>query len=387
MPKEVDLKLNPTKELLSLVKAGRLFDLQRWVAAGKPLRASESERHPALLIQAVESGFHSMVEEILRTGEWTASELIEGFDTALQARRGDLAELLLEAGAPIQEVDFEELCSSMLVPLMRRFLESGGDPARNNAFAHALDQFKAKPLVGFYKQLRGEYPALDDQAAFALSKAVSDKTIRWTCLLIWAGADPYRKVPSNWDDGDWEDELDYTTAAAEVCWRADDAFFLAMKLKPTKEQALELCSEAASRPSVVKFEALLRGLTADDLNTGDRKSCAALEKLVEHHHWEFTTPFHYSNKDEQRIPCIELLLNRGARWNPPIEELRRGRSALGSHDGLYVVRVLRLLLYTPGAADVGLVLELCRTPKMRSLIVGADSELWDELQALRKLQP
>lgn len=385
MAKEVDLQQAPTKELLSLVKAGRLFELQKWVAAGKPLKSAESEKDPEILIHAVASGFHSMVEEVLRVGGWTATELIEGFNTALHARRGDLAELLLAAGAPIQDVDFEELCGTMHVPLMRRFLECGGDPSRNNAFAHALDRFKAKPLLGFYKQMRGEYPALDDQAEFALSKAVSDKTIRWTCLLMWAGADPYRKVPSG-SDGDWEDEFNTTTAAAAACWLGDDSFFLAMKLKPTKEQALELCGEAAFKPSVVKFEALLRGLTGDDLNAGERKSCDVLERLVGHHHLEFATPFHYSVKDEQRIQCIELLLNRGARWNPPVEELRRARLGLGSYDGLYVVRVLRLLLYTPGAANVGLVWELCRTPKMRSLIVVADSELWDELQELRKLQ-
>lgn len=43
MPKDVGIQPTPTKELLSLVRNGRLFDLQRWVAAGKPLKDAESK--------------------------------------------------------------------------------------------------------------------------------------------------------------------------------------------------------------------------------------------------------------------------------------------------------------------------------------------------------
>ncbi len=320
MRKNPALQGGPARELLNLVQTGRLFDFQKWVAEGNPLEFLEYEEQPVLLLRAITTGFHSMLELVLKSAKWSADDLTQGLDEALRQRRGDLVEVLLEAGAPIQNVDFEELCRLMHVPLMKKYLLAGGDPGKHNAFTYALSHTKAKPLLGFYKQMRGEYPSLDDQAALALYQAVSDKSVRWICLLIWAGADPFRKVPSGLDE-DWDDEINMTTAASHACWSDNEALLPAMKLKPTKEQALELCRKAAFKPFVAKFEMLLRGFTSDELNTGERKSCKILEELVSHHLLEFKSPFYYSNKDPQRLQCIEWLLKRGARWNPSPENL------------------------------------------------------------------
>lgn len=383
MRKQVKPQNSLATDLAKMVDAGRLFALQERVLGDARPKDEAFSQFPDLLLQSVKSGFHSMVEVVLKLASWPTEDLMRALNWALHERRGDLAELILEAGAPIQEFDFEELCGTMHVPLMERFLESGGNPAKGNAFAKALSRFKARPLLRFYKEMRASYAILDDQAALALYQAVADESVRWTCLLIWAGADPFRKVPHSLDEK-WDEEGYMTTAAAEACWHDDDEFLKAMKLKPTPDQAQDLCLRAAFKPTVAKFEMLLKNLSAEDLNRGEARSCEFLEELINYRRFDFGTPCRHSEEDSQRIQCIEYLLKRGAKWNPSDEGLKRARHGLSSFDGLHVASVIRLLIYMPGASEIGKIWELCRTPKMRSKILFGDDYLLDEIDQMRK---
>lgn len=84
-------------------------------------------------------------------------------------------------------------------------------------------------------------------------------------------------------------------------------------------------------------------------------------------------------EEKDQLECISLLINSGARWNPPEDELRGDRKGLSSYSGKYIVQVIRLLIYTPDTAPFEKVWELCRTPKMKNLIYGADDYLWREM--------
>ena len=53
------------KELVRLCRTGRLYDVQKWIAEGKPLEVS-ARRKKTLLQIAVETGFHSLVELIAK---------------------------------------------------------------------------------------------------------------------------------------------------------------------------------------------------------------------------------------------------------------------------------------------------------------------------------
>jgi hypothetical protein len=54
------------KELVQLCRAGRLYDIEKWIAAGKPLDVpvAKNRRSKTLLQIAIETGFHSLVELI-----------------------------------------------------------------------------------------------------------------------------------------------------------------------------------------------------------------------------------------------------------------------------------------------------------------------------------
>jgi hypothetical protein len=55
------------KELRRLVRDGKLFAVQKWIAEGKRTKAPESDWSSPLEI-AVDTGFHSMVELLLQQG-------------------------------------------------------------------------------------------------------------------------------------------------------------------------------------------------------------------------------------------------------------------------------------------------------------------------------
>ncbi|MGA2800762.1 MAG: hypothetical protein ABSE97_00080 [Verrucomicrobiota bacterium] len=55
------------KQLMALVRAGRLFDVQKWIEEGKRTVPPKPYWFSPLRV-AVESGFHSMVEVLLKAG-------------------------------------------------------------------------------------------------------------------------------------------------------------------------------------------------------------------------------------------------------------------------------------------------------------------------------
>ena len=85
------------KELARLCRTGRLYDIEKWIAAGKSLDIPV-DRHKTLLRMAVETGFHSLIELIAKheTNQDTKNSAL--WD-AISLKRLDLAEVLIETGA------------------------------------------------------------------------------------------------------------------------------------------------------------------------------------------------------------------------------------------------------------------------------------------------
>ena len=81
------------KELLGIVRCGKLFSLQQWIAEGKLLRFDEFNNWESILCATIHSGFHSMVEVALDSAAWSAEELTAALDSALHDRRIDLARI------------------------------------------------------------------------------------------------------------------------------------------------------------------------------------------------------------------------------------------------------------------------------------------------------
>ena len=85
------------EELISLIKQGRLFDVESWVRSGRTLYWPDFHRKHCPICKAVETGFHSMVEVILKFKGWPPERLNAALNDAIKAKRLDLADLLQAA--------------------------------------------------------------------------------------------------------------------------------------------------------------------------------------------------------------------------------------------------------------------------------------------------
>lgn len=375
------------RELQRLVNTGKLFAVQDWIKEGRAVKPpAPGGRSKSVLVTAAETGFHSMVEVLLRVGGWTAKELGQALEVARSLKHFEVAAILATQGAAPITLDFEESCENLDLFMMERHLRDGIDPNQGNVFASVLISKKARPLLGFYRQFRSEFPALDDQAALALSYAVQYRQLRWIALLVWAGADPFRPVP--WDSNGSFPVAgeDATTAAHRAMWIPDNKETLkALKLTPSPTQAIELLS-VTHTPNVQIFRTFLAALPASQINDTPRGSSTMLERWVSRSEQRsFFGNVADPNVNDEALRCLELLLDSGAHWNPPPDELRYIRRNLLSHHPRYVVQILRLLLYTPKAANLPSLLELCRSNTLLARIEQVDKPLIEEIRSLRKV--
>lgn len=193
------------EELCSLVKTGQLFVVQKWLAEGKPYRltATDDNRVCPLLV-AVDSGFHSMVEVLAKAGGWSQETLDTAFEAATSNHRSDIANLLRQQGASMQALDFAEVCRSMNQTFMEEALRGGCSAVQGNAFAAALRRSAAaRPLLSFYRRMRGEFPELDNQAALSVElrwaetrEAVDAELLRLQEELHWDKPPPQNYPPT-----------------------------------------------------------------------------------------------------------------------------------------------------------------------------------------------
>jgi hypothetical protein len=106
-----DTENNGPKELVRLCRAGRLYEIERWINDGKSLEIparTKGGRQRSLLEIAVETGFSSLVELIAKH-EASQSTKDAALGDAVSSRRMDLVELLLASGADVKSVHLTDV--------------------------------------------------------------------------------------------------------------------------------------------------------------------------------------------------------------------------------------------------------------------------------------
>lgn len=146
----MDRELSPedAKELIALCQAGRLFAVEQWIRTGRSLQVPAELKKTPLGI-AVASGFHSLVELLLRHEE-TAAAKNQALRDAVQTRQRDLIELAVGCGADVKSVSFLDVLLTGDRQIVTSFLESGADPIAGHPFAHAFHELRAKTVLGSY---------------------------------------------------------------------------------------------------------------------------------------------------------------------------------------------------------------------------------------------
>ena len=120
------------RPLHQLCREGRLYDVERWIADGKPIQLTpealtKGARPKTALQIALETGQHSLATLLLRNGYRLELERYAPLDLALRSRRWDLFDLLLDWGGDIRSVDVYTVLETYNSDLYERFGASGYD--------------------------------------------------------------------------------------------------------------------------------------------------------------------------------------------------------------------------------------------------------------------
>jgi len=379
--------IDELKPLIRLVRTGRVFDVQEWIAQGKPVNPPPPEpkkqRRKGPLEFAVEAGFHSMVEVLLKAGanvkepgpnEWSGFNALE---SALKLKRLDLVKLLVAHGADVRDVSMFCAFETWEPAIMRFFLKKGADPVLDDSFALALI-YKVRTALGFYKEYHRQHPELKEQLNLALRYHTKAQCEKWVALLLWAGADPY--VAGPWDVGEEDKNTYHITAMEHALWHGWGQFFEIgnLKLTPRRKTALQIFEEACTSDCGSAFEKLT------DAGFADNRTFPQMTGIINAIILRMATGAAFLSHLDVRdsLPrgakidtafshaCmlrIKRLFEHGWEWNPSMEDLKSVRRDFIKLKPRYLIDFLKLVRDRKTASHE-IVNELVRTPTVQNHI-------------------
>ncbi len=315
------------KPFVDLCKAGRLFEVQKWIASGNPVNlplvpekggAKQSPLHIAM-----EMGFHSLVEVLLDAGAAVEEQRYSPLEHAVRKRRLDLVKLLVEKGAIISSIDIRAVFEGWNPGMVDYFIENGADLETGNPVAWALCT-KIPPALGLIKGFKDRYPSFQEQANIALRRHCWDGNLKWVSLMLWAGGDPYAKGP---DSPEQEPDPESDNSALDIAAFQGNLNIFRMKairLDPKREDARGLMENAchAEKSDVLKH-LLDKGFCPKDW---EDKGSSLIQSLLcrMSFDWDFSPFSGYKKREKdidtsrsrEEIKMIHLLARHGAKWEP-----------------------------------------------------------------------
>jgi hypothetical protein len=371
------------RELVPLCRAGRVYEVERWIHDGRPFQAVtyKTPKKPAVetpLRAAVRTNHRDLVLLLLCNGYRLDLEP-QGWDSALNVALGnrafDLLELLLKWGADPKDVDLGTLFDTYKSDLFARFQDFGIDLTRGHALAQALaDHTSNRPLFGFAKRHRESNPNMQTELNIALVRHVSEENEKGVQLCLWAGADPHAPALSlrfwRGSANGTEDEFG-VSAVYEACARGNVVILKRLGPDPERDDFDELYQAANSRAVID-----LLAKKALPSNIGP---------VIQHHLWWST----FDHWKWSAIDTLERLFEIGMRWtqSSPVELADLRRCLLKASDSVFV-DLMKLLAWGDRCSPE-LLKELARTPSMlaRMKQVGFFPPSEDDPKRFSKPQP
>lgn len=366
-------------DLHRFCREGRLYDVERWIQAGRPLQLpagfpiDRRRRFRTALEIAFERQDQALLLLLLANGYDQAAEPECPLDVALRLRRRDLLDLLLEWGADPHQMSVDLLCDTYDTELYERFRALGIDLTSGHALAHNLAGHTSnKPLFGYAKRHLPDDPKIQFELDVALAHHAWEGNEKGVMLCLWAGADPHTPVPflSLWGSLDDEDEDEWSSAVHAACSGGHATILERLGPDPKLDDYEELWTRASTGKIV---EILAREeLPADPSRIVLRQIASSA--------WAFG--------NRQPAETLEALFKAGARWeSSPKEEIGDARrDLLRSGDRLFE-GILKLLA-TGDYSSQEVLTELAGTPAIRKrmkklhLIPEAERERWSWWRAL-----
>jgi ankyrin repeat protein len=340
-----------------------------------------SEVRKTPLSVAISTGFHSLVELLLRHEE-NQKVKNDTLQLALLLDQHSFIELAAVHGAEIASVPFLDVLMTGNRAVAASFLERGADPIADYPFARAFHQLRAKTTLGSYLDCRRIRPdlaeQLQEQADMALRQFCQEGKLRWVCLLMWAGADPRSRGPALDDADHGEDPEWHTTALHEAC--GSDNVEILKRLRPTRTDDLAGMLERAAYYARHDILACLLELGANPNDKADGGS-SALDVSIKHLGWEdFSRKHEYGAEDmapgctvSREREAIKVLLRYGALWRPELSTLHKARRILYRTEPEVTVTLIGMLLSHENGQDAAR--ELLRVAQMRQHVASCEGQL------------
>ncbi len=375
--------LGEIKPLVELCRAGKLFAVQDWIAAGKPVnlpplpRRSNHARAPLEI--AIELGFHSLVEVLLQAG---AAFDLDGWRgtmaRALGLRRFDIVKTLVEHGYDPKSVDMEQVFDTWDPALMEYFIEKGADVERGNPLAYAFTN-RIRTALRIFKSYRDRFPSFQEQANIALRFHCKEGNLKWASLLLWAGADPYASGSEDFDAEPDPEDKGLSALAFAALYRRFDVFKLKQVKLDLKHSAIQDVVRYAGRGEGIDLVIHLvdKGLKLNDQENG---GSSIIQNLLEQREWCFgihgRERFKIDSEEARgRMKLIHVLAKRGARWVPKDkDDIKRARSALTRLTADYTLE-FAWIMSKFGACAKECLKELVGTPNMKAHLLNHQSRL------------
>lgn len=378
-PKQAESQ-EAVKPLIELIKAGKLFAVQEWIAGGLPLDPPPPEpkktHRSSPLEVAIEHGFHSLVQVLLEGGaafqrEGDGNEIHQ----ALGMRRLDLVSLLVDHGYDARTVPAYSVFATWDPAIMEYFVERGADFETGLPLAHALID-RIQPVLGFYKRHRERFAGFVEQINVALRYHCHEGNMKWVSLMLWAGADPYSSGPSSYPDCRSGYFPETSAVAAAACHRHYEVLRMKrIRLDPAHPATMDVASSLHDREGVDILAQLLKlGLNPNDQTNG---GSSLLHRRIVGMGWEaqlaglrMQFKFYDSARDpagaREELRAVHLLAKHGGKWIPTdqhqVADVRRALLRLLPD---YTVELVWIMskYQACSAQDLEAVL---RTPKMKA---------------------
>jgi len=119
------LSSDRSKELIALCRAGKLYEVESWIATGESLQVSAECKRTPLQI-ALDKGFHSLVL-LLARNEPNQAVKNSALAIAVEFHSLEFIELLLAHGAEIRGMPFVDVLLTWQPAIIRLFLNGGAD--------------------------------------------------------------------------------------------------------------------------------------------------------------------------------------------------------------------------------------------------------------------
>lgn len=387
--------------LVRLCKLGKLFDVQEWADAGKPVNppiVCEKRQRPEYpLMVAIESGFHSLVLVLLQAG---ASPLMDEWGSpmsqALKMRRLDIIQLLVEFGFDTASIDMREVFMSWDPEIMEFFIDRGAEVEKGKPLACAFCN-RIRTALRIFKKYKERFPSFQEQANIALRHHCKEGNKKWISLMLWLGADPYRPGTTSYEDEDQDEEVDDDEECdrhglSALGYAALYDHFEVFEMRqirldvqhPVAQEVMRYIDDDRGSPVLQRL--LAKGMNPNDQDNG---GCSSIHTLLTRLDWDFSylrwggnRPNRDidSDRSRERIKLIHLLAKYGAQWHPKdTGQIDAARRSLMKMKADYTVEFVWIMAKYQACSKAS-VERLLRTPTIKR-VTGGHAERLRELVA------